>query len=230
MVGGKMASIKIYSKEQVDGLLPTSTQLVPSGGSTGQVLTKSASGTEWTTPSAGINVVQSTGSSTSDVMSQKAVTDNLPSSSQLVPTLGSAGQVLTVNSGGTGTEWITPSSGSSGISAHSYTTMGELVTDIIAHPIGILQYIGSDNASSMLFNLSVRDTTTVKINEQSIFGYSSNGDVVDIYAGSAQYTKTSTSLVLTIYRFRKTITNTTITNGGSSNQQNYPVSMLRYYY
>lgn len=94
-----MASIKIYSKEQTDALLPTSEQLVPSGGSTGQVLTKSASGTEWTTPSAGINVVQSTGSSTSDVMSQKAVTDNLPLSSQLVPSGGTDGQVLTKVSG-----------------------------------------------------------------------------------------------------------------------------------
>lgn len=130
-----MASIKIYSKEQVDGLLPTSSQLVPSGGSTGQVLTKSASGTEWTTPSGGINVVQSTGSSTSDVMSQKAVTDNLPSSSQLVPTLGSAGQVLTVNSGATGTEWSTPSSG--GASVVDLTT-SNLVNEILNCDVGTI--------------------------------------------------------------------------------------------
>ena len=106
-----MASIKIYSKEQTDALLPTSEQLVPTLGTAGQVLTvnSGATGTEWVTPSAGINVVQSTGSSTSDVMSQKAVTDNLPSSSQLVPSTSGAttGDVLTFN--GSSIEWDAPS-------------------------------------------------------------------------------------------------------------------------
>ena len=123
-----MASIKIYSKEQTDALLPTSEQLVPSGGSTGQVLTKSASGTEWSTPASVPTVQQSTGQSTTDVMSQKAVTDNLPSSSQLVPltTGASVGDVLAV--GSSGTEWVTPSSG--GLTEHTYSTWTELFNDV----------------------------------------------------------------------------------------------------
>ena len=93
-----MASIKIYSKEQVDGLLPT--------------------------------IVQSTGSSTSDIMSQKAVTDNLPSSSQLIPSGGTDGQVLTKVSGSPA--WANASSG--GVTGHTFTTALDLFNAIDTHP------------------------------------------------------------------------------------------------
>lgn len=103
-----MPSIKIYSKEQVDDLI--------SG----------------VTPP---TVVQTTGSSTTDVMSQNAVTtalgnkadtSALPTSSQLVPSTSgaSSGDILSFN--GTDTEWITPSSGGSGMTPHVYNNFLEL--------------------------------------------------------------------------------------------------------
>ena len=99
-----MPSIKIYSKEQVDDLI---------------------SGVSPPT------VVQTTGTSTTSVMSQDAVTtalgnkadtSALPTSSQLVPSTSgaSSGDVLSFN--GTSTEWVAPSGGGG-----SYDTASSLL-------------------------------------------------------------------------------------------------------
>lgn len=86
---------------------------VPAGGTAGQVLTKKSSGdydTVWQTPSGGggsaVNVVQTTGDSEEDVMSQKAVTDELDNRQTKPSVSGSEGQVLTkTGSGDDEVEW-----------------------------------------------------------------------------------------------------------------------------
>lgn len=171
-----MASIKIYSKEQTDALLPTSAQLVPSGGSTGQVLTKSASGTEWTTPSAGINVVQSTGSSTSDVMSQNAVTSALPSSSQLVPSGGTDGQVLTKVSGSPA--WADVSGGSSALNMITSDINDVINTYISAE----LMWTNPNSSSNKLYKIKIIKDFAISIMFGTNNGYTSythfkSGDV-----------------------------------------------------
>lgn len=108
-----MPSIKIYSKEQVDDLI---SRVTPP------------------------TVVQTTGTSTTSVMSQDAVTtalgnkadtSALPTSSQLVPSTSgaSSGDVLSFD--GTNIGWNT--GGSSGMSVHTYTSMTDIYNDIVAH-------------------------------------------------------------------------------------------------
>lgn len=134
-----MPSIKIYSKEQVDDLI-----------------------SDVTPPT----VVQTTGTSTTFVMSQDAVTtalgnkadtSALPTSSQLVPsTIGaSSGDVLSFN--GSSTEWVTPSSS------------GGVIKNI--------SNVTSASALSSLLNTilsSINDVLTIKISGTCVIdGYTS---------------------------------------------------------
>ena len=74
-----------YDKSEVDDIVDDIRQ-VPTGGNTGDVLTKTASGSEWAAPEKELPVIAS----------------------------GDAGKVLAVNSGETGLEWVAQSGGGGG--------------------------------------------------------------------------------------------------------------------
>lgn len=81
----------------------------------------------------------------------------------------SSGDVLTFN--GSANVWAAPSGGA-GVTAHTYASFGALVTDILAHPNGILKHDHSvsglglmdfnlgTNAVTFLINYTTRDGST----------------------------------------------------------------------
>ena len=78
-----------------------------------------------------------------DLYTKQQIDAKIPSTSG-----ASSGDVLTFN--GSANVWAAPGGGGSGISAHTYTTYGALITDILAHPSGLLAHDHSLNALSDL--------------------------------------------------------------------------------
>ena len=71
-------------------------------------------------------------------LSNKADTSSLPTSSQLVPSTSgaSSGDVLTFDGSSVG--WAAGGGGGSGITAHTYSTLGDMINDLISHPNAIV--------------------------------------------------------------------------------------------
>ena len=208
------------TRAAIDARVPQ-TRILPSTiGSIGQILTVGPSGStvEWATPPAAYTLPDATTSDTGGVriaadlndlgaldvtlasqvkegLALKADTTSLPTAIQLVPTLGTAGQVLTVNTGATAAEWVTPMAGGTTFAAADYVkvnpTRADGATDGAAAASGILSVaVGSEATASGSVSLalgrqsSAAGTNSIAIGPESLSGGSSATDTIAIGTGA----------------------------------------------
>ena len=108
-----------------------------------------------------VNVVQATGTSTTDVMSQKAVTDELDKRQMAPATVGEVGQVLTqIGPNAEDVSWQTPSGGG-GTSVTVVQETGDSTTDVMSQKavtselndrVSKLRYTKDDLQSGIFYN------------------------------------------------------------------------------
>lgn len=124
------------------------------------------------------------GSSLTQSSSGLAVANPLPS------TLGTAGQVLQVNSGATGVEWATPSGGSTGLfeAVYGQTSYSDIVQAISdkkivycrvspsgASRMAFLAYVGSSNVEFQYYRSLSNHTASNQTDEVYVYTVSSSG-------------------------------------------------------
>lgn len=249
-----MASIKIYSKEQVDAKVPDTT-----GASVGDVLTVGSSGNQWTTPSS-VTVVQQTGTSTTSVMSQDAVTtalgnkadtSSLPTSSQLVPSTSGASSGDVLKFDGTNIGWSAGGSGG-GMTPHTYSNFLELKQALNANcdysgssanqkPIkGLLYYFPATSYAA--FPTQIRHSYIPCLLSMGYLSAYSNYPTIRIYAMMEQSSsgfnlvaasKTLNSVDATTTTITPTLYKCSLTTGGvslSNESITMSISEFIYYY
>lgn len=101
-----------------------------------------------------VNVVQTTGTSMTDVMSQKAVTDELDKRQMAPATVGQVGQVLTqTGPNAEDVSWQTPSGGGVSPSGHINVSLG--TSDVVDLSFGPKGFPGKVPVSNRAINLTV---------------------------------------------------------------------------
>lgn len=147
-----------------------------------------------------------------NLYSKEQIDDKIP------PTTGaSVGDVLTV--GSSGTEWSTPSGG--GITAHRYSTFGELVTDYMAHQDGILNSVYKQDVVMVVAFKMIKDGNNAKV---AYFQYDSTNLIVARPDTSITPSSTATSITMT--RFLRDLSSNTTSTG----TETLYISQLVYYY
>jgi len=155
-----------------------------------------------------------------DLYTKQQIDAKIPSTSG-----ASVGDVLTFN--GTSTEWAAGGGGSGGVSAHTYASFGALVTDILAHPNGILTH---DHSVSGLGLMSFRlDTNAVYFDIDYTVNDGSSGTGVMIGAGSSTIISNS-STATSISINRTTVYATAGGNTVSTYTLSVGISTITYYY
>lgn len=180
-----MANVKFYSKEQVDALLPGAGELVPStsGASAGDVLTYDGSDVGWDAPSGG-----------------------LPD-----PTSATAGDVLTLDSNKDAI-WQTPGGGS-GMTAHTYSTWGQIYADLINKSQNDYIVTTTNNAAfDTYFGVSIQPQPANNRLLVKSIRMSSHDSVCNIYHYSAIVTSTSGDYVTGDVKNTNLTTNVSHTN------------------